>query len=254
MKRFLNFVAELFFPPACICCRTLLDWPVEREDHKVFCDTCLKKWENERLDTCGICGKRVTACACLTDVMEEARCVSYRKLVYYRHGKVDAVQNRLIFHLKHTCVAQVPRFLATQMLPALRELLMESGAEESQACITYVPRSRCARRENGADQAELLAKALSEASQIEVCRFISRNRGQNKPQKSLSPTARVQNAKQSFAIANDVSREGKTVFLVDDIVTTGASMAACARLLRRSGAKAVYCLSVASDDANQSRA
>lgn len=253
MKRALDFIAELFFPPACIACKTLLDRREESTPCTIFCNTCLENWENERLDTCGICGRRVTECACLTKGMEAAHCAAFRKLIYYRHGKVAAVQNRLIFHLKHHCVTQTPRFLAAQLLPTLQEMLEADGAQPSQAVLTYVPRSRRARRENGADQAELLAKALSEVSKIEVRRLIFRNRGQNKPQKSLTPTARMQNAKQAFGIAKDAAIKGKTVFLIDDIVTTGASMAACTVLLRRAGAKAVYCLAVASDDVNQSR-
>ena len=44
---------------------------------------------------------------------------------------------------------------------------------------------------------------------------------------------------------------GKTVFLVDDIVTTGSSMAAAARLLRRKDVTRVVCVAVASDDRNK---
>ena len=254
MKRIWNVLAELFFPPSCVGCRTLLNWRCDGESRAIFCDTCLQKWENERLDTCGICGRRVTECACPTEWMEQAKCKTFRKLVFYRHGRVDAVQNRLIFHLKHACVAQTPRFLAAQMTPAVQEILAACEAEASQVCITYVPRSRRARAENGVDQAELLARALSDEMQLEVRRLIIRNRRQNRPQKSLSPLARLQNAKQSFSIAKDVSLKGKTVLLLDDIVTTGASMAVCARLLYRAGAREVCCLAVASDDVNQSRA
>ena len=254
MRSFFNFLGELFFPPVCVSCKRLLEWRPMHEDHAVFCETCMKKWENEQLDTCGLCGERVTRCTCRTEQMEKARIDGFRKLIYYRHGTRDAVQNRLIFHIKQACTVQTTRFLAEQLASALQEMLRESGTEPSNAILTYVPRSRRARREYGVDQAENLAKALSAVSQIEVRGVILRTRGQDKQQKNLSPMARMRNAKQVFAVEEGLSLAGKTVFLIDDIVTTGASMAACARLLRRAGARAVYGLAVASDDANQSRA
>ena len=81
MKRIWNVLAELFFPPSCVGCGTLLNWRCDGESRVIFCDTCLQKWENERLDTCGICGRRVTECACPTEWMEQAKCKTFRKLV-----------------------------------------------------------------------------------------------------------------------------------------------------------------------------
>ena len=61
----------------------------------------------------------------------------------------------------------------------------------------------------------------------------------------------MKNARSAFAVKNVQKLCGKTVLLVDDIVTTGASMAAGAHKLLRAGAEAVFCVSVSSDDTNK---
>lgn len=247
----LRRVRDLFFPRKCGCCSSLLDWYDTEERHDVFCDSCRKKWEDSLLDTCEICAKTVTACACVTETMKKAKCRAFRKLVYYRHGKADAVQNRLIYHIKHTRDSETPIFLARQMLPALYDLQKECGAVREQMYLTFLPRGNAAKLEYGVDQAEELARALSVLSGIPLKKLIMRRRGKNKQQKKLSFDERIRNANASFRLARRAELSGKTVFLVDDIVTTGAGMAACTRLLRKAGAKNVYCLAAASDDANR---
>lgn len=254
MTRWLKRAADLFFPPVCIGCGTLLDWYGGSKQRTAFCESCEQKWENERLETCGICTAPIGSCACVTETMERANCAAFRKLVYYCPGNREKVQSRVIYRMKDRCTVQIPRFLASQLLVALRELVKESEASPQDLCIAYVPRSRRAIAEHGTDQAKLLAKALSEMAEIPLCHAILRQRRQNRPQKSLTLSERMQNAKQAFMLSKNGLVKGKTVFLVDDIVTTGASMAACAKLLRRAGAKRVYCLAVASDDVNRDRA
>ena len=251
MRRVLRWVADLFFPPVCAGCRTLLDWYGRGEHPTVFCQTCAAEWENERLETCGCCGLPVGACACMPEAIERAKCAAFRKLVYYHQGTKGKVQNRVLFGLKDRCMAQTAQFLAEQLLPALREMVEASGADPGDCRISYVPRSRRAIAEHGTDQAKCLATALAELSGIPLCHAIVRQRGANRAQKSLSPAARLQNAKRAFALAKGALVKGKTLFVVDDIVTTGASMAACAALLRRAGAARVYCMAVASDDVNR---
>ena len=75
--------------------------------------------------------------------------------------------------------------------------------------------------------------------------------GGGRAQKRLNFQKRLQNAKKSYRICEDADVEGKTVLLVDDIVTSGASMAVGARLLRRAGAAMVVCVALATDDVHR---
>jgi ComF family protein len=184
----------------------------------------------------------------MTRAMAEAKCADMRAAVFYRHGRRDAVQNRLLFHIKNQRSDAVPRFLAAALASSVEELLAEYDLSVSDCMLTYLPRSHAARLEYGTDQAEAIAKALSRQMGIGFARLILRNRLHNRSQKELSPTARMKNAKAAFRLHPKADVKGKYLFLVDDIITTGAGMAVGTRLLRRAGAKAVFCLAVARDD------
>ena len=244
---------DLLFPRKCVACNTLLDWYETPRGHEVLCEDCLTKWNRAQEECCNICGKRVTACTCVTEVMDKAKCQLLHKLVYYQPRTADAVQNRLLFYMKRTRDAEVPFFLAGRLLPMLRRLQEEKGVVSDAICITYLPRGRRAKLEHGTDQGECLARALAKLSGIPCRALILRDRRQSMEQKTLSPTARLQNARRAFQIAPGVSLRGKTVILVDDIVTTGSGMAIATRLLRRAGALEVWCFAVASDDVNRER-
>ena len=77
--------------------------------------------------------------------------------------------------------------------------------------------------------------------------LLVRTRGGNRAQKKLSRRERIRNADALFALAGKMSLKGVTVILVDDLVTTGSSMAAAIRILRQTGAKEFFGVSVAVD-------
>lgn len=246
MKRLGALCKSLLFPPKCAACGSLLDWQ-DSLSFEALCEECRKRWESEKADTCDICAKRVCECGCMTAAMERAKCDGFRKLVFYRHGTRAHVQNRLIFHVKTNNDRRTPLFFASELLPMLQALT----EEQTRVVLTYAPRSRAARLEYGTDQACALAKALSTLSGLPCERLIRRSFGKKSAQKELSTKARLQNARDTYRLSRNADVRGKTVVLVDDIVTTGATAAACVRLLRRSGAERVFCLTVASNDTNK---
>ena len=250
----LTFLRELFFPPKCAACQTLLEWRTPSQAHsprEALCATCLKKWENEQQETCGICTKKVTECLCVPTAMQKAGCRGFCKLVYYSPRKSEPVQNRLIYHIKRHSDEKTPTFLAAQLLPTIMKYLEENQIDPSSAIFTYLPRSGRSALQYGTDQAKTLARALSKQSGIAFSRLILRNRGANRAQKTLSAAERLDNAKMSFRPANDKSCKNCTVLLVDDLVTTGAGMAICAKHLYKMGADNVFCIAIASDETNK---
>ena len=244
-------IKALLFPPKCVACGVLLDWYEAPHRDTPFCDACRKKWKSEQMETCGYCTKRVTQCECMPEALKKAGCRGFRKLTYYLHGRRDPVQNRIVFLLKEKRDHRTAAFVARELWHAMEEMMKDGGYRPEEVAIAWLPRSRRAKAKYGVDQSELLAKALSRASGIPCMRLLARRLKPVKEQKMLSMTARLQNAKDSFRLTRAAKACPRVVFLVDDVITTGASTAACVRLLRRAGAKRVYCLAIASDDANR---
>ena len=240
----MGLLHRLLFPPRCAACGEFTDWYVQSP---ALCESCEKAWNNEKGDVCSICGERVSVCSCMTEEMKRAKCASFRKLVYYYPHKRSTVQNRILFSIKEKKLAASFSFLANELRALVEAIKGEATADSF--CIVYLPRTKEQKRKYGLDQAEMLARALSKRTQIPLVPAIRRVGGI--PQKDLSGLARIRNAKQSFAVAKEADVRGKTVLLLDDVVTTGAGMSAGARLLRAQGAVEVHCIAIATDACNR---
>lgn len=111
--------------------------------------------------------------------------------------------------------------------------------------ITWVPLSRQRLRKRGYDQARLLAVATAKNLALPCVPMLRKIR--NNPAQSGTGNAekRKQNVKNVYAALPDAPIRGKRVLLVDDIVTTGATLGACAEVLRKSGADSVCAATLA---------
>lgn len=99
--------------------------------------------------------------------------------------------------------------------------------------ITNIPRRKAEIIDKGLDQAELLARAIAArlgAEYMPILKSLSK-----KSQKTLERADRLKNA--NFAIKSEADLTGKSVIIVDDVITTGASMGTAAALIRSLGAK-----------------
>jgi ComF family protein len=114
-------------------------------------------------------------------------------------------------------------------------------------CIVPVPLNIVRRIKRGYNQAELLSREISKLTQKPVIRRSLYRKKMTKPQFKLSKEERIKNIKGSFFVKNKERIRNKTILLIDDIITTGATVSACAAALKKSGAKKVYVLSLARD-------
>jgi ComF family protein len=105
-----------------------------------------------------------------------------------------------------------------------------------------VPLGRARERERGFNQAALLAERLARALSLPVRAWLGRTRP-TRPQSELGASERRANVRHAFRARAAVT--GRHVIVVDDVLTTGATAAECARVLREAGARAVGVLTVA---------
>lgn len=141
----------------------------------------------------------------------------------------------------HRYKFQGERGLAGQMGRLLAATALGYGVGFQGAA--YVPLSRAGKRRRGYDQSRLLAKSLAKALGIPLLDILEKAR-ETEIQHSLGRAARLENVKGAYRARGGA--EGKDVLLVDDIVTTGATLCQCAGALYQAGAKRVYGLCAAS--------
>ena len=112
--------------------------------------------------------------------------------------------------------------------------------------IVPVPMLRAKERRRGYNQALLLAEALAARVGLPCrARYLRRVDTGVVSQTRLRRAERLRNAEAAYRAAHPRHLAGKTILLVDDVITTGATCDACARLLRRAGARAVHVLALA---------
>jgi ComF family protein len=117
-------------------------------------------------------------------------------------------------------------------------------AAEAWDGLVPVPLHPARRAERGFNQAEELARQLSRASGIPVCRGLKRVR-RTETQTRLRRSERIRNQEQAFALKRGFDAAGRRLLIVDDVFTTGATVNACARILAQAGAARVCALTVA---------
>ena len=113
--------------------------------------------------------------------------------------------------------------------------------EASDSCdlITFVPMSGKSQRKRGYNQSEKLASSVSKLMNI-PCRRLIEKTGTNLTQHSLDAEGRKLNVKGVYSAVSSAETEGKRIILVDDIVTTGATLSECMKVLYEAGAEKVY--------------
>ncbi len=246
-----KIVSELLFPPKCASCDRLLPFRgFVHAQTPVLCDECFAEWETEREARCAFCDEQVGNCKCLPEVLERAHVRGFYKLIYYRH-EARCVQNRMIYHIKDRPSKLLIAFFAEELSERVDAILKDAEICAEEAVLMPIPRGHRAKALSGNDQALSLARAIGERTGIAVSQAVGRRRSSHRQQKHLKNKERFENAKNAYFLRQSMLPSGKTVILVDDIVTTGATVSAIAKLLWRAGLRSVYCLSVCSHDSNR---
>ena len=127
---------------------------------------------------------------------------------------------------------------------------MAQGCEEFlQGChadlIVPVPLHPKRLRWRGFNQSLLLARQVSRLYEVPVDAFVLCRDRETAPQTQLTEDERRKNVRGAFAVRPVKSLKGKSLLLVDDVYTSGATVNECSRVLIRGGAKEVYVLTLA---------
>ena len=158
------------------------------------------------------------------------------------HGALRELLLPLKFKKRRDGLSAIHSFLS-----AADEVLPRAGWMPG--IVVPVPLFAEKEKERGGNQTEMIFREWLTAQGWTWRNALVRTRA-TAPQYGLSATQRVENIKGAFSLTDDSYKEeiaGKSVLLVDDIFTTGATIAECARVLRKAGAAEVVAWTLASD-------
>jgi ComF family protein len=224
----------LVFPSFCVVCRTLLGEPTNGP----LCAACLRQLPRHTGPVCG-CG--VPLGTGVTPPCGRCR----RGLSVFDAGAslgpYEGTLRTVLHALKYSRRRRLAARLADVLLadPHVRALLTP------EALLAPVPLSGQREHERGFNQSELIARAVGRATGLTVvARALIRSRD-TPSQAGLTAAQRRHNVAGAFSVRQRQAVAGRTVIIVDDVLTTGATARACAAALRDAGAASVGVLTVA---------
>ena len=112
--------------------------------------------------------------------------------------------------------------------------------------VTWVPTGFLRKRKRTYDQVELIAREVAWQMELPAEKLLRKTRNNRKQSSLRGKKARAKNVAGAYAAVDGAAIEGKRILLIDDIVTTGATVSEAAGVLKAAGAKAVYAACVAS--------
>ncbi len=204
--KLLRWLTELLYPPKCVFCRRLLR--PEEQELCAHCRTSLPEAEQ-----------------CVKRGAYYSACIS---VYYYEEAVADSVR-RFKFRGMRQYAAAYGRLIAMQLLRRRVEFDV----------LSWVPVSDKRRRERGYDQTLLIAQ--SAAAELGVPCVQTLKKVLNNPPQSLQPdaAARRANVINAYRAVEPERFCGKRVLLIDDVISTGATLSECSHTLRRAGAASV---------------
>ncbi len=236
----LSTLEQLLFPAECLVCHALL--PYERST-AVVCPVCRHRWRPLVPPWCERCGQpeplfgRCRVCADWPAALGHARSAVW----------LDAAARRAVHALKYGGLPRIADDLTAAT--ARVRLPLRHGRPTALVPVPLAPRRLAGR---GYNQSAHLAARLAQRWPYPVVELLVRTR-ETASQTALTPTARLANVAGAFAMRhgecgmrNELSAvdsafriPNSTFILVDDVFTTGATLAAAARALEAAGARSV---------------
>jgi ComF family protein len=206
MNARLSSLLALLYPPSCVACEEVL---VTGEEY--LCTRCRRDFPRDHASHAEL--ELTFAGAC--------RVGAFHSLFRYRR---ESRYKNLVYDVKYRGNARLGVFLG--------RMLGETLAGKTDAAIILpVPLHPRRRRERGFNQSACIARGIASVLQLPVREDLLRRVLDNPSQTGLAPGERATNVENIFAVVAPGELAGKHVLLVDDVVTTGATVSSCLREL-----------------------
>lgn len=223
-----GWMIGLLFPRRCPVCGEIVTG-----ENKMIHSGCLNKLSPVKQPVCKLCGKEVISA-------QVEKCHDCRRRKRSFEGGVAALKYQGAARQSLAAVKYKNRREYLDFYAKMLDWRFEKwvGTLDCQALVP-VPVHRARLNERGFNQARELAVRLGKQWNMPVKELLIRVK-KTVPQRELGPGDRLENLKKAFALHTKAGKIPETVLLVDDIYTTGSTVEACARVLKKAGVKRVY--------------
>jgi ComF family protein len=218
------FLIEKMWPAECFICQTEGSW---------LCDTCQKQLITIKAPTCPFCNR----------LSEKGQTCSRCRSRYALTG------NRALWYYKEPLKTVIGRFkyqgvtaIVDTFVPKLAEIAQQFPHQPE--IITSVPSAPHKWRERGYNQSALLAKATAQQLNIPYQDLLIRQ-PKSLAQVGLTRVERLANVTQQFQ--PKIPLNNQSILIIDDVITTGATLNACAVTLKQAGSGPVWAITLAKD-------
>lgn len=215
---------DTFFPKICIGCGKI---------DTFLCPDCLKKIVLIKSPLCLGCGRLCPKGKYCPRCKKKTKLTGIVIAAHYEEGPLKEA----IHTYKYEFIYDLKNVLATFLADALKR----NGFNEKYV-LTYIPLHPKKEKWRGFNQSKLLAEEVSILTGFDLVRDILKRDKNNRRQIELKRFERFSNVKGIFSADEDIVDKisGKNIIIVDDIVTTGATLGECAKILKEKGAKQVW--------------
>lgn len=204
-------------------------------DTKKVCLFCLNNKEDLERFICPICGGNIESNHKETNINS----------IYLDNCYYSVYYNRFIKNVLHNFKFNDKSYLYKPLGELLIQTIKGYSMEDEIDLIYYIPMHRRKKAKRGYNQSELLASYVSEKLSLPISHNLKKIKS-TKEQHRLNKTQRQTNLKDSFKLKNGKEVEDKTILLIDDLITTGATLDECAKVLKENNPKKIIGLCLAS--------
>ena len=236
-KKGVGFLLNLFFPKKCLGCNC---------PDTYLCRDCFNRIEIAFNNTCFFCGKITWQGKICIDCQKE----NYLDRIVFAANYKNSLIRNLIKNFKYHYVKELAQPLSQLSIKslALCGTLCGKSSVPHNAVVLPIPLYKIRHRTRGFNQAELLAQKIADYFNLPLETNILKRIVPGVPQANIKDDEkRKENIKNVFNINPERAQrvEGKNIILVDDVITTGATLVETARILKNAGADKVWALVVA---------
>jgi ComF family protein len=234
LKRIISHITKLIFPQTCLICNQIIDngnfcakdWSELHFLQKPACNICFQPFEF-RIDDEALCGK------CL-----QKRPKYFKAISVWAYNEQSRI---IIARFKYYDQINLAKYFSELMLKQAQEIFPEIDF------IVPIPLHKLRIIKRKYNQAAILAKNIAKLSDKKLILDLLVRTKNNQPQASLDQRMRHKNVRGIFRTKEKylTKIKGKNILLIDDVITTGATIESCAQELKSAKANRIYTLTLA---------